>query len=123
VTIQLTARLLAAVTVFGIFPYAEELWRCWRAKPTIRPLPRPDAPATTTLRIPPERRRSLCTTTRRILRHRKPVNHLRQSKHEVPAPARHGCPAPGMFGVPLLRQSKSLTVDEPAAALAHAVIQ
>ena len=46
-------RLLAAVTVFGILPYAEELWRCWRTKPTIRPLPQPAVPATQTLRIPP----------------------------------------------------------------------
>jgi hypothetical protein len=48
------ARLLAAVTVFGILPYAEELWRCWRTKPTVRPLPEPAAPATATLRIPPD---------------------------------------------------------------------
>lgn len=46
-------RPLAAVTVFGILPYAEELWRCWRTKPTIRPLPQPAVPATETLRIPP----------------------------------------------------------------------
>jgi hypothetical protein len=45
--------LLAAVTAFGILPYAEELWRCWRTKPTIRPLPEPPVPATQTLRIPP----------------------------------------------------------------------
>ena len=47
-------RLLAAVTVFGILPYAEELWRCWPAKPTIQPLPQPAVPATETLRIPPD---------------------------------------------------------------------
>jgi hypothetical protein len=46
-------RLLAAVTVFGILPYAEELRRCWRTKPTVRPLPEPSVPATQTLRIPP----------------------------------------------------------------------
>ncbi len=46
-------RLLAAVTAFGILPYAGELWRCWRAKPTIRPLPQPAVPATQTLCIPP----------------------------------------------------------------------
>lgn len=46
--------LLAAVTVFGILPYAEELWRCWRTSPTARPLPRPDVPATETLRILPD---------------------------------------------------------------------
>jgi hypothetical protein len=46
-------RLLAAVTAFGILPYAEEFWRCWRAKPTLRPLPQPAVPATTALRTPP----------------------------------------------------------------------
>ena len=45
-------RLLAAVTVFGILPYAEELWRCWRTSPTLAPLPEPAVPATQTLRIP-----------------------------------------------------------------------
>jgi hypothetical protein len=45
-------RLLAAVTAFGILPYAEELWRCWRTKPAIRPLPQPAVPATQTLCIP-----------------------------------------------------------------------
>jgi hypothetical protein len=52
-SVSARVRLLAAVTAFGILPYAEELWRCWRAKPTIRPLPRPDVPATETLRAPP----------------------------------------------------------------------
>ena len=62
-------RLLAAVTVFGIFPYAEELWRCWRAKPTVRPLPQRAAPAIQTLRIrpdgdtPPAERRQAATAT------------------------------------------------------------
>ncbi len=46
--------LLAAVTVFGILPYAEELWRCLRTTPTIRPLPQSAVPATETLRIPPD---------------------------------------------------------------------
>ena len=44
--------LIAALTVFGALPYGEELWRCWRAKPTIEPLPAPDEPATETLRMP-----------------------------------------------------------------------
>jgi hypothetical protein len=48
------ARLLAAVTVFGILPYAEELWRCWRTRPTIRSLPQSAVPAAETLRIPPD---------------------------------------------------------------------
>jgi hypothetical protein len=47
------AGLLAAVTVFGLVPYAEEFWRCWRAHPTTGPLPRPEVPPTTTLRIGP----------------------------------------------------------------------
>jgi hypothetical protein len=46
------AGLLAAVAVLGVLPYAEEFWRCWRAHPTARPLPRPAVPATQTLRIP-----------------------------------------------------------------------
>jgi len=46
------ARLLAAVAVFGVLPYLEELWRCWRAVPTLAPLPPPDQPATATLRVP-----------------------------------------------------------------------
>jgi hypothetical protein len=52
-SVSARVRLLAAVTAFGILPYAEELWRCWRAKPTIRPLPQPAVPATETLRSPP----------------------------------------------------------------------
>lgn len=43
--------LLAAVTAFGALPYAEEFWRCWRAAPTLEPLPAPEVPATGTLRI------------------------------------------------------------------------
>ena len=52
-SVSARVRLLAAVTVFGIVPYAEELWRCWRTKPTVRPLPQPATPATGTLRSPP----------------------------------------------------------------------
>jgi hypothetical protein len=44
--------LLAAVTAFGVLPYAEELLRCWRANPRLSPLPEPAAPATDTLRAP-----------------------------------------------------------------------
>jgi hypothetical protein len=44
--------LIAALAVFGALPYGEELWRCWRAKPTFEPLPTPDEPATETLRMP-----------------------------------------------------------------------
>jgi hypothetical protein len=44
--------LLAAVTAFGVLPYAEELLRCWRASPTLSPLPEPAEPATDTLRAP-----------------------------------------------------------------------
>jgi hypothetical protein len=49
-----TARvtLLAAVTAFGILPYAEELLCCWRASPGLSPLPQPAEPATDTLRAP-----------------------------------------------------------------------
>jgi hypothetical protein len=45
-------RLLAAMAVFGLLPYAEEMWRCWRTKPTVRPLPQPDVAATETLQVP-----------------------------------------------------------------------
>jgi hypothetical protein len=44
------AIVLAAVALFGVLPYAEELWRCWRANPTARPLDKPAEPATETLR-------------------------------------------------------------------------
>jgi hypothetical protein len=44
--------LLAAVTAFGVLPYAEELLRCWRASPRLSPLPEPAEPATETLRAP-----------------------------------------------------------------------
>ena len=47
-------RLLMAVAVFGVLPYAEELWRCWQANPTLDPLPEPAEPATDTLRAPPK---------------------------------------------------------------------
>lgn len=42
--------LLTAVALFGVLPYVEELWRCWRTHPTIGPLETPDEPATETLR-------------------------------------------------------------------------
>lgn len=44
------AALLAAIAVFGLLPYAEELWRCWRARPTIKPLDEPAEPRTEALR-------------------------------------------------------------------------
>jgi hypothetical protein len=44
--------LLAAVTLAGVVPYAEELWRCWRSTPTLAPLPKPQTPATQTLQVP-----------------------------------------------------------------------
>lgn len=43
--------LLASLALFGVLPYAEELWRCWRTHPTITALPEPPEPATETLRI------------------------------------------------------------------------
>ncbi len=44
--------LLGAVIVFGVVPYAEELWRCWRARPTAAALPEPEEPATEALSRP-----------------------------------------------------------------------
>lgn len=41
---QARAILLTATAVFGVLPYAEELWRCWRAHPTTRPLDKPAEP-------------------------------------------------------------------------------
>ncbi len=46
--------LLAAVGSAGVLPYAEELWRCWRAHPPASPMPKPAIPATGTLQISPE---------------------------------------------------------------------
>lgn len=43
--------LLGAVALFGVLPYAEELWRCWRTHSTMAALPAPELPATETLRI------------------------------------------------------------------------
>jgi hypothetical protein len=43
---------LAAVAVFGVLPYAEELLRCWRTSHTLGPLPEPAEPATETLHVP-----------------------------------------------------------------------
>ena len=40
-TLGQRAGVLAAVTVFGVLPYAEEMWRCWRACPTLRRRPQP----------------------------------------------------------------------------------
>lgn len=48
------AGLLAAITVAGVLPYAEEFWGCWRSHPTTRPLPKPAFPAAETLQISPE---------------------------------------------------------------------
>ncbi len=36
-----TIGLLAALGLFGALPYAEELWRCLRARPTLAPQPKP----------------------------------------------------------------------------------
>ncbi|GLY75182.1 diguanylate cyclase [Actinoallomurus iriomotensis] len=44
--------LIAALVLFGALPYAEEMWRCLRARPTLRALPAPSEPATEALREP-----------------------------------------------------------------------
>jgi len=48
------AGLLAAITVAGVLPYAEEFWGCWRSHPTTRPLPKPAFPAAETPRSVPK---------------------------------------------------------------------
>ncbi|HVC34436.1 MAG TPA: diguanylate cyclase [Chloroflexota bacterium] len=42
------AGLLAAITAFGVVPYAEELWRCYRVDPTLAAHPEPPLPCTPT---------------------------------------------------------------------------
>lgn len=42
--------LLAAVGLFGVLPYAEELYRCWRTRPSVDATPEPEHPATDALR-------------------------------------------------------------------------
>jgi hypothetical protein len=42
--------LLTAIALLGVLPYAEELLRCWRARPTAEPLEEPAEPATEALR-------------------------------------------------------------------------
>jgi hypothetical protein len=49
-TVRVT--LLAAVTAFGVLPYAEEFLRCWRASPRLSSLPEPGEPVTEALRAP-----------------------------------------------------------------------
>jgi hypothetical protein len=49
-SMRVRAGLLTAVTLAGVLPYAEELWRCWRSRPTLRVLPEPAVPETRTLR-------------------------------------------------------------------------
>jgi hypothetical protein len=46
-----TLILVGAVALLGVLPYAEELYRCWRATPTAAALPEPAEPPTQTLRI------------------------------------------------------------------------
>jgi hypothetical protein len=46
--------LLGAVGLFGVLPYAEELYRCWRTKPTASAIPEPERPATGALDNQPE---------------------------------------------------------------------
>lgn len=44
--------LLVAVGAFGVLPYAEEFYRCWRARPTVSAVPDAEDPATETLSSP-----------------------------------------------------------------------
>jgi hypothetical protein len=45
-------RLLAALVATIVVPYAEELWRCYRADHTVAAHPAPRVPATETMRFP-----------------------------------------------------------------------
>jgi hypothetical protein len=56
--------LLGAVALFGVLPYAEELYRCWRAQPTVAALPEPSEPATEALKTPDGRPASAGTARR-----------------------------------------------------------
>ncbi|MFI0352038.1 diguanylate cyclase [Actinomadura sp. 9N407] len=44
--------LLGAMGLFGALPYAEEMWRCLRARPTLKAQPPAEVPPTSTLAIP-----------------------------------------------------------------------
>jgi hypothetical protein len=44
--------LLTAMGVFGALPYAEEMWRCLRARPTLKARPPAEMPPTPTQAIP-----------------------------------------------------------------------
>jgi len=44
------AAVLTAIALLGVLPYAEELLRCWRSRPTAKPLEEPAEPATEALR-------------------------------------------------------------------------
>lgn len=46
------AGVLAAIVAFGLLPYAEELWRCYRVDRSLAARPVPPVPATPTLRLP-----------------------------------------------------------------------
>jgi len=45
--------LLAAVAVFGVLPYAEKLYRCWRTRPAARALTKPEGSAASVGRTQP----------------------------------------------------------------------
>jgi hypothetical protein len=49
-TIPARVSLLTAIALLGVLPYAEELLRCWRARPTAKPQEEPPEPATEALR-------------------------------------------------------------------------
>jgi hypothetical protein len=46
------AALIGAMGLFGFLPYAEEMRRCLRARPTLKAQPEAEVPPTDTLRIP-----------------------------------------------------------------------
>jgi hypothetical protein len=52
------ATLIAAFTLFGALPYAEEMRRCLRVRRTLAAQPEAEVPPTQTLRIPADAHRA-----------------------------------------------------------------
>lgn len=53
-SVRTRVALLGAVGLFGVLPYAEELYRCWRTQPAASATPEPERPATEALHSKPD---------------------------------------------------------------------